>query len=270
MVIMNDFEWPMLSYYVIYFEKFRKIMQWTEKETFKVGFSDSITSSFQLEYHSCIVSLNVRCTHLTLSRLAKIYLTFSLSTSWMEKTDLIFILDQCSQHGKSCWRRPLIQLNHSNSNFMITSKTTWHRICVISSLYMWHCVSSPHSTYDTVCDLLALHMTLYVISPLYIWHCVWSPHSTYDTVCDLLTLHMTPYVISSLYIWHYMWSSHSTYDTVCDLLTIHMTLYVISSLYIWHCMWSPYSIYDTLQCGIFSLCATIILWSLDSIYLMTS
>ncbi len=32
MVIMNDLEQPMLSYYVIYFEKFRKIMQWTERK----------------------------------------------------------------------------------------------------------------------------------------------------------------------------------------------------------------------------------------------
>ncbi len=32
MVIMNDdLEWPMLSYYVIYYEKFRNVMQWTEK-----------------------------------------------------------------------------------------------------------------------------------------------------------------------------------------------------------------------------------------------
>ncbi len=32
MVIMDDLEWPMLSYYVIYYEKFRKVMQQTEKE----------------------------------------------------------------------------------------------------------------------------------------------------------------------------------------------------------------------------------------------
>ncbi len=32
MVIMNDLEWPMLSYYMIYYEKFRKVMQQTEKE----------------------------------------------------------------------------------------------------------------------------------------------------------------------------------------------------------------------------------------------
>ncbi len=32
MAIMNDLEWPMLSCYVIYYEKFIKIMQWTEKE----------------------------------------------------------------------------------------------------------------------------------------------------------------------------------------------------------------------------------------------
>ncbi len=31
MVIMNDLEWPMLSYYVIYYERFRKDMQRTEK-----------------------------------------------------------------------------------------------------------------------------------------------------------------------------------------------------------------------------------------------
>ncbi len=30
MVIMNDLEWLMLSYYVIFFQKFRKIMQQTE------------------------------------------------------------------------------------------------------------------------------------------------------------------------------------------------------------------------------------------------
>ncbi len=32
MVIMNDLEWPMLSYYVIYNEKFRKVMQLKNKE----------------------------------------------------------------------------------------------------------------------------------------------------------------------------------------------------------------------------------------------
>ncbi len=32
MVIMNDLEWQMLSYYVTYYEKFRKIMQRKEKE----------------------------------------------------------------------------------------------------------------------------------------------------------------------------------------------------------------------------------------------
>ncbi len=31
MVIMNDLEWQILSYYVIYYEKFRKVMQQTEK-----------------------------------------------------------------------------------------------------------------------------------------------------------------------------------------------------------------------------------------------
>ncbi len=31
MVIMNDLEWSMFSYYVIYYEKFTKIMQRTEK-----------------------------------------------------------------------------------------------------------------------------------------------------------------------------------------------------------------------------------------------
>ncbi len=31
MLIMNDWEWPMLSFYVIYYEKFGKVMQRTEK-----------------------------------------------------------------------------------------------------------------------------------------------------------------------------------------------------------------------------------------------
>ncbi len=35
MGIMNDLEWPMLLYYVIYYEKFRKIIQGTEKEALK-------------------------------------------------------------------------------------------------------------------------------------------------------------------------------------------------------------------------------------------
>ncbi len=36
MVIMNDLEWPMLSYYLIYYEKYRKIMQRTEKEAYSL------------------------------------------------------------------------------------------------------------------------------------------------------------------------------------------------------------------------------------------
>ncbi len=28
----GDHEWPMLSYYVIYYEKFKKVIQWREKE----------------------------------------------------------------------------------------------------------------------------------------------------------------------------------------------------------------------------------------------
>ncbi len=32
MVIMNDLEWPMFSYYVLYYKMFRKIKQQAEKE----------------------------------------------------------------------------------------------------------------------------------------------------------------------------------------------------------------------------------------------
>ncbi len=35
MVNMNDLEWAMLLYYVIYYDKFKKVMQQTEKETLK-------------------------------------------------------------------------------------------------------------------------------------------------------------------------------------------------------------------------------------------
>ncbi len=38
MVIMNDLEWPMLSYYVIYYEKFRNVMQRTEKVALNLAF----------------------------------------------------------------------------------------------------------------------------------------------------------------------------------------------------------------------------------------
>ncbi len=43
MVIMNDLEWPMLSYYVILYEKFRNVMQKTEKVAL---------ISFEVEYHA--------------------------------------------------------------------------------------------------------------------------------------------------------------------------------------------------------------------------
>ncbi len=36
MVIMNDLEWPMLSYNVIYYETFRKVMKRTEKVTLRL------------------------------------------------------------------------------------------------------------------------------------------------------------------------------------------------------------------------------------------
>ncbi len=42
MVIMNDLEWPMLSYYVIYYEKFRKVMQRTEKEALNMVWFDHV------------------------------------------------------------------------------------------------------------------------------------------------------------------------------------------------------------------------------------
>ncbi len=32
MVIMDNLEWPMFSYYVIYYEKLWKVMPWREKE----------------------------------------------------------------------------------------------------------------------------------------------------------------------------------------------------------------------------------------------
>ncbi len=35
MVIMNDLELPMLSYYVIYYEKSKKVMQRTGKEALR-------------------------------------------------------------------------------------------------------------------------------------------------------------------------------------------------------------------------------------------
>ncbi len=35
---MNDLEWSMLSYYVIYYEKFKKVMQRTKKEALKINY----------------------------------------------------------------------------------------------------------------------------------------------------------------------------------------------------------------------------------------
>ncbi len=46
MVIMNDLEWPMLSYYVIKCETFRKVMQWTEKVPLSLALLPALTASF--------------------------------------------------------------------------------------------------------------------------------------------------------------------------------------------------------------------------------
>ncbi len=41
MVIMNDLDWPILSYYLIYYEK---VMQWTEKEALNVVWFGDVLS----------------------------------------------------------------------------------------------------------------------------------------------------------------------------------------------------------------------------------
>ncbi len=46
MVIMNDLEWPMLSFYVIYYEKFRKVMHWTEKVALNMAWFGHISDLF--------------------------------------------------------------------------------------------------------------------------------------------------------------------------------------------------------------------------------
>ncbi len=44
MVIMNDLQWAMQPYCVIYYEKFRKVMQRTEKEALKLTFNHETES----------------------------------------------------------------------------------------------------------------------------------------------------------------------------------------------------------------------------------
>ncbi len=41
-IIMNDLEWPMLSYYVIYYEKFKKVKQQTEKVASKRAYASAL------------------------------------------------------------------------------------------------------------------------------------------------------------------------------------------------------------------------------------
>ncbi len=49
MVIMNDLEWPMFSYHVIYYRKFKNVMQWTQKQALIILFPvQSESSSFSL------------------------------------------------------------------------------------------------------------------------------------------------------------------------------------------------------------------------------
>ncbi len=46
----DDLEWPMLSYYVIYYEKFRKVMQQTEKEFLKFDINIPVVYLLRLLY----------------------------------------------------------------------------------------------------------------------------------------------------------------------------------------------------------------------------
>ncbi len=61
---MNELEWPMLSYYVIYYEKFRKVMKRTEKEalTYKSMFLNVddwwLTSSMPQQIFKLQILLN--------------------------------------------------------------------------------------------------------------------------------------------------------------------------------------------------------------------
>ncbi len=49
-MVINDLEWPMHSYYVIYYEKLKKIMQQTEKITLIVV-SNSLHRQFLKKDH---------------------------------------------------------------------------------------------------------------------------------------------------------------------------------------------------------------------------
>ncbi len=48
-VIINDLKWPMLSYYVIYYTKFRKVTQPTEKE----ALNDTLRIGLDVKYSIC-------------------------------------------------------------------------------------------------------------------------------------------------------------------------------------------------------------------------
>ncbi len=50
MVIMNNLEWPMFSYYVIYYEKLTKVMQRTEEE----ALTHMLTSPLYLQTIYCL------------------------------------------------------------------------------------------------------------------------------------------------------------------------------------------------------------------------
>ncbi len=62
MVIMNDLKWPILSYYVIYYEKLRKVMQRTEKETKWISniLADSLYSRCEVGYFSWVYTVGVK------------------------------------------------------------------------------------------------------------------------------------------------------------------------------------------------------------------
>ncbi len=54
MVIMNDLEWPMLSYYVIYYEKFKKVIQRIEKEALITTLGDILPFSTYILLRYCV------------------------------------------------------------------------------------------------------------------------------------------------------------------------------------------------------------------------
>ncbi len=126
MVFMNDLEWSMLSYYVIYYDKFRKVVHRTEKESLQ------ITSSLMNEYNFQFTLMHSWLNFQMQNQIRFIFLKLVLVslTVCLFMSSNQFIQCQCSDpapslphvlvtHNNHCWHNGAINMEINANNIRL-------------------------------------------------------------------------------------------------------------------------------------------------------